>query len=620
VRLKHFIYAIVGLLAILAGPAEAQAPARHALLIGNQAYTGEIGALTNPHNDVALMETALKTLGFTVTVVRDARLGATNIAINRYLRTLAAAGPGAVGFFYYSGHGAADGTTNYLIPVDATSTDTAELWDQSLRLGEITRRLKVEAGNATHFVVFDACRNSLKLREPGKRTIVQAKGFRAERQEVGMLISYATAEGELASDVGQGAGPYAKVLAEEIVMPGVEAVTMFRNVQRRVRAAIRQEPYLGFNALGDVYFAGKSATQRPKQETQSPLPPRLSEAREAWDLIQETGDAAVLEAFIRRFGDTFYGDLAKARLAALKDEKQRVALLQRQEEDRARAAVAAAEKAAADQRRAEEEARRRDPVASLAPGSGRSARDCPTCPEMVVVPAGSFMMGSPENEAGRENDEGPQRRVTIAKPFAVGKFEVTSDEWDACVTAGGCTYSPEASWGRGRQPVIGVSWDDAKHYVAWLSRTTGQGYRLLSEAEWEYAARAGTTTPFSTGATITTRQANFHGNYTYGGSAKGEYRERTVEVGSFPANPFGLHDMHGNVSEWVEDCGIGNYQGAPADGSARTSGECTHHLLRGGSWSGGPSTLRSADRLRALSSVRNYHLGFGFRVARVISR
>ena len=157
--------------------------------------------------------------------------------------------------------------------------------------------------------------------------------------------------------------------------------------------------------------------------------------------------------------------------------------------------------------------------------------------------------------------------MTIARPFAVGKFEVTFAEWDACLSGGGCSHRPgDAGWGRGKRPVINVSWNDAKAYVAWLSRQTGRAYRLLSEAEWEYAARAGTTTPFSTGRTITSDQANFNSNRI------GQYRQQTVPVGLFSANGFGLHDMHGNVAEWVEDCWHENYVGAPVDGSARTSG------------------------------------------------
>ena len=211
---------------------------------------------------------------------------------------------------------------------------------------------------------------------------------------------------------------------------------------------------------------------------------------------------------------------------------------------------------------------------------GEVFRDCGECPEMVVIPAGEFMMGSPDSEPGRDADEGPLRRVRIGYPLAVGKFEVTFAEWDACVSAGGCNHRPnDKGWGRGSRPVVVVNWGDAQAYVKWLSRTTGQRYRLLSESEWEYAARAGTTTPLHTGSRITTAQANFSGN-------------QTVPVGRFGANLFGLHDMHGNVWEWVEDCWNRSYAGAPSDGSAWRSGECSRRVLRGGSWVLGPTSLR----------------------------
>jgi TRAP-type mannitol/chloroaromatic compound transport system substrate-binding protein len=310
---------VVAVLLLMQWPSVAQAQKRFALLIGNQAYTGEIGALANPHNDIALLQKTLKGLGFEVAVEMDASLGSLTRAVNAYARRLKLAGTDAVGFFYYSGHGAADGQANYLIPIDVKTADDGDLWDQSLRLTEITRKLKTEAGNATHFVVFDACRNVLKLKKPGSRSLVQSKGFAAVAQENGMLIAYATAEGELASDVGAGAGPYARVLAEEIVKPGVEAVAMFRVVQRRVRTAINQEPYLGFSALGDVYLAGAEASKPPGSPQSA-----LSEAAQTWALIKDSANVSVLEAFARQFGDTVYGALARARIEELK--KQQVAV------------------------------------------------------------------------------------------------------------------------------------------------------------------------------------------------------------------------------------------------------------------------------------------------------
>jgi len=194
--------------------------------------------------------------------------------------------------------------------------------------------------------------------------------------------------------------------------------------------------------------------------------------------------------------------------------------------------------------------------AAITPASGPSEpwRDCERCPWMISLPGDTFTMGSPENEGGRDDDEGPRHEVTV-QPFAIGQYEVTFDEWDACVEAGGCSHRPkDEGWGRGGRPVINVSWNDAQEYVAWMKEKTRKPYRLPTEAEWEYAARAGTWTPFWTGATISPEQANYDGNYTYGSGRKGEYRQRTTPVDTFEANPWGLHDVHGNVWEWCEDC------------------------------------------------------------------
>ena len=238
-------------------------------------------------------------------------------------------------------------------------------------------------------------------------------------------------------------------------------------------------------------------------------------------------------------------------------------------------------------------------------------RDCPSCPLMAVLPAGEFVMGSPSNEEGRSANESPQHQVRIAKPFAVGVYEVTLDEWNACVAAGGCGHRPgDEGWGGGSRPVINVSWNDARDYVGWLSGRTGHGYRLLSEAEWEYAARAGTTTAYSWGNEVGSNRANCRGC-----GSQWDNRQ-TAPVGSFPANAFGLYDMQGNVWEWVEDCWNEGYAGAPANGEAWLGGDCSVRVLRGGSWINGPRLLRSALRLRLAPGYR-FHLGF--RVARTLT-
>ena len=252
--------------------------------------------------------------------------------------------------------------------------------------------------------------------------------------------------------------------------------------------------------------------------------------------------------------------------------------------------------------------------------SAQNFRDCANCPEMVTVPAGEFMMGSPESERGRDKNEGPQHKVTFAKPFAAGKYEVTFSEWDACAADGGCTEKPsDENWGRGRHPVINVSWNDAQQYVAWLSKKTGKTYRLLSEAEWEYGARAQTkatepSVPFSTGAMINYQKANYDANFTYNGSPPGTFRQRTADVGSLPRNAFGLYEMHGNVWEWVQDCYKPSYEGAPADGSPVVTKDCSMHIMRGGAWNYHPKLLRSAYRYATAPEVRQNNAGF--RVAR----
>jgi formylglycine-generating enzyme required for sulfatase activity len=248
---------------------------------------------------------------------------------------------------------------------------------------------------------------------------------------------------------------------------------------------------------------------------------------------------------------------------------------------------------------------------SSTPAPGTTFRDCSQCPEMVVVPAGKFMMGS---EDGAE-DEKPVHEVVIAKPFAVGKFEVTFDEYDACAADGGCTiqaHPSDAGWGRGRHPVIAMPWMWVNGYLEWLSKKTGKHYRLLTEAEWEYAARAGTTTKYAFGDTITHDQANF----LNGPEGKGH----TAEVGSYPPNAWGLYDMHGNVWEWVEDCYESNYQNEhalvkqPTDGSAYVYRSCPTRVARGGSWDYDAEAIRSAARY----AVRPFYGldEIGFRVAR----
>jgi len=235
--------------------------------------------------------------------------------------------------------------------------------------------------------------------------------------------------------------------------------------------------------------------------------------------------------------------------------------------------------------------------AALEPGE--TFRDCADCPELVVVPPGDFVMGS-----GDTPYEKPERTITIKRPFAIGRREVTFAEWDQCADAGACKHRPDDhGWGRGDRPAINVSWDDTKLFVAWLSQKTGQKYRLPSEAEWEYAARAGTRTPFWWGREIGAGRAQCD---TCGSPTS----KQIVATGSFRPNGFGLYDTSGNAAEWVEDCWNDSYRNAPKEAVAWTSGDCRLRVLRGGNFLSKAAEVRSSSRFRYDVDVRYYANGF----------
>ena len=239
-------------------------------------------------------------------------------------------------------------------------------------------------------------------------------------------------------------------------------------------------------------------------------------------------------------------------------------------------------------------------------GSGIPFRDCPECPEMVVLPKGAFVMGGDVTE-----EEQPKHPVFMKKAFAFPRFEITFDEWEACLKAGACTHNPhDHDWGRGRQPVVNVDYFMAEGFAKWLSQRTGKRYRLPSEAEWEYAARAGTTTNYWFGDDAGKEDLNCR-------KCKGAWPDhRNAPVGQYKPNPWGVYDMHGNAYEWTADCWTGDYTGAPRDGSARRDGDCSLRAIRGGSWYYFSRQSRSASRAKNPAAVKSYWLSF--RVVREI--
>lgn len=237
---------------------------------------------------------------------------------------------------------------------------------------------------------------------------------------------------------------------------------------------------------------------------------------------------------------------------------------------------------------------------------GQAFRDCPQCPELVVVPAGLYIMGL--NATGKKSK--PPHRVNIRKPFALGRFEVKFSEWRACADEGGCLADPDDHrWGRKGRPVINVTFFDAKRYLEWISKKTGERYRLPSEAEWEYADRGGATTLWWWGDKVGKDNANCKDCKSQW-SDGGELPHGTAPVGSFAPNPFGVHDTAGNVFEWVEDCWNPSHENAPPDGTARTQGDCRYRVIRGGSFYYYSKVAKSYYRAKNPPGVKSYWLGF----------
>lgn len=315
--------------------------------------------------------------------------------------------------------------------------------------------------------------------------------------------------------------------------------------------------------------------------------------------------------------------------AAQERAAQEKAAQERAAQEKAAQERAAQEKAAQERAAQEQAAKAAGGIARGAPSrsqvfSGKPYlfQECDVCPVMAAIPAGSNLIGSPDTEMGRDRNEEPQQEISIRTAFAVGRSEVSFAEWLACVAEGGCnSFRPgDRGWGYGQRPAIFVSWADARAYVAWLSNKTGAEYRLLSEAEWEYAARGCTTicrsTPFWFGLDIAKQRANYDSRYSYEDSPKAIPLGRTAEVQDSEPNRFGLLHVHGNVAEWVADCWNPKLDGIPKNGSPRMSGDCQSHVVRGGSWNDHPKDVRSAARSWMLTTDRTAQVGF--RVARTL--
>lgn len=571
--LRLLLLGIAGFFAVLSAQADTAPPPRYALVIGNSDYQQRGWQLANPANDARLMAASLADVGFQVDLVLNASEDRMEEAFAAHGARLKGGGKGAVGLIYYAGHGVQSQGLNYLVPVDADARSEQDIWRQAPRLGDALRYVE-DAGNAVNFVILDACRDN-----PLPSATRSAAGGLAEVKPArGLLISYSTAPGYVAYDGDGENSAFAVALAQTLSQQNLIAEQVFKRVADSVNAATGglQTPFYNSGLTGaDFCFAGCSGAPAPAPTviSDSVLSTRLPAGTRS---TASTSNTPVTSPAASPAAGTVSGLVRQGAFAA---------------------------------------------AANGGPVEARKFKDCTDCPQMVAIPAGTFPMGSPDSEPERKDTEGPQWEPQVAM-FAASEKEISWADIDACIAAGGCAGNAAKAqtrsdrWKRGAMPAINITWWEAMDYVRWLNeQVEGEPYRLLNEAEWEYAARAGTTTAFNTGDYLTDKDANFNaGGRQYNGGPKGKWPRQPMPVGAYPPNAFGLYDMHGNAAEWVADCWSHDYLGRVGKAEAEPGAEKCSRAVRGGSWEKVPSYVRSAVRDAYPPGGRDDAIGF--RVAR----
>jgi formylglycine-generating enzyme required for sulfatase activity len=570
-RVLLFVYCFVQSQTLIAQQKEV----RVALVIGNSAY--KQSPLRNPANDARDMAVKLRSLGFTV-------IERSNLGIRQIGSTLrefrAKLTPGSVALVFYAGHGLQIKGENYLPAVDAEITGEEDVQNQSLAMRQIMDVLS-DAKTRLNLVFLDACRDN-----PYARSFRSAsRGLSKENAPSGTLISFATRPGSVAADGSGRNGVYTGALLAAMNETNRPIEQVLKSVVTAVKAQSKnqQEPWMEGSIEGEFCFGD---CNRAVAQSSTPELSATQLEEKFWDEAKGVGNREAFEAYLSTYPKGRYVSLAKATIARL---------------NVAGAQVASGSNPAP--------IRPQPPLqtASIAPQPGTVFKDCDDCPEMVTIPAGNFLMGSkgdPFSSDPPNASEQPQHSVSI-RSFALGKFEVTQEQWYAVMGT-----MPSKFKGR-TLPVEQVSWEDAQVFVQKLSANTGKKYRLPTEAEWEYAARAGSQTNdyFFDYQTKFARQIQL-GLYAWFANNS----STTKPIGQKLPNAFGLHDMQGNVWEWTQDCWNENYNSAPNNGSAWTRGDCSNRVMRGGGWRGDPTFWDVAFRSKDTVTHRNVMVGF--RVAR----
>ena len=649
----------VELLPAEAGPGNVK---RYALVIGNGDYRN-VSKLRNTNADAVAMARAVQRLGFNTLLARDLTRLSMNEAVAHFLQQIE---PGSETLVYYAGHGVEMQGANYLLPTDipALGPDKERLLrSEGVNLTDLL--LDIEGRSARmSLVILDACREN-PFPRMGTRSLGATRGLTRVEPPRGSFVLFAAGAGELAID-SLGAqdrdpnGLFTRRLLRLIDEEGLELRTLMQKLRDDVSEAAQalagrqQMPAYYDQMRGQFYFRPpRTGAEPPQTQCDRLVDPQADRATlrkadldEAVRACTGAVEAQPGESRLRRLLQAAQDQRAYARAIGSQDRGLSQAYLEffpngRFGEDVRQHLTALAPSPA--------------PVApSPPPSRAWTGRDCPQCPEMVSVPLGSFVMGAAAGEEEREkvlpayrDRASPQRTVSISKAFSLGRHEVTRGQYAAFVAATGrqagasChVFGSDGKWKdqagmswlnpgfaqTDSDPVVCVSWGDAQAYAQWLAKTTGKGYRLPSEAEWEYAARGGTSTAryWGDGRAEACRHANVSDRKLVDwGKFKNDPEEffqcsdgysHTAPVGKFQANGFGFFDMLGNAWEWVEDCWNGNYQGASSGQESRVSGDCCHRVLRGGGWDNNPPLVRAAYRSRYTTGYRDDNAGF--RVAR----
>jgi formylglycine-generating enzyme required for sulfatase activity len=539
---------------MLISPALPQQAGRVALVIGNNNYPDASTPLPSTIRDARALAEELRRSEFDVDLKENVGKADMQRAIDAFTGKIR---NGTATLFYFSGYGIQVARQTYLLPVNAQVWTEADVRRDGISVDALLADMH-RKGAKVKIIILDAAQ-----RNPFERRFrPSAEGLAPLDAPEGTLALYSVAPGKVIADSTGANSPFVSELIKELRSPNLTAEEVFNRTRIGVSRASNNEqvPWVASSLTEEFYFGTpRTVATAPAPAPAPALAPTPAPAPTSPPSVSLAPSAAPAPAPVSPPVVPPVPEVAVATAPATE-------------------------------------------LSPPNPKPGDTFRDCVDCPELVVLPAGSFDMGSASEY------ENPIHRVTFAKPFAIGRHEVTFGEWDKCVDEGGCKYRPDdRGWGRGERPAVNLSWLDAKAFVSWLSQKTGKAYRLPSEAEWEYAARAGTNTSYWWGRDVGSRQANCRECNT------GE-PQRTTPVGSFKPNGFGLFDTAGNVAEWMEDCWNDNYRGAPRDGTAWMSGQCRLHVLRGGAFDSQAKFLRSTSRFRYDVDVR--YVANGFRVVR----